>query len=418
MPRKERKKLRKFVTARQTRLRRMYDTLSARQNWRRMLLHAVRLPLLTAAVYTLLWQLGTFSFLTPVMHVLALVILFLWIIQAIRGEVGFWSHRAHLRFFLPLVTLVIAGSCWGGVSSDAAKAWVTPPPYANLPAEQLNAKRENAPVLMGSLVQVSWLGQPQTMTLHFAGKQEKLDATENSEATLSLTAPRVAGTQKATLMLRRGWLRLALWTFDILPDAAPQITITEDPEVTARGTIRFAFEVSDDYGVEAVMARITPTAPQSSDVRVEPIEVPLAKPALKQMKTAAYADLTHLPWAGIPVSIQLVATDGANNKAWSAPRILTLPSRAFRNPFARALIEERAKLLSRPDAAMRDEAANVMAGIARQQGLYNGDKVVMMTLRAGAARLVLNRQPETVDSVADMLWQTAVRLEEGVMGLA
>lgn len=105
------------------------------------------------------------------------------------------------------------------------------------------------------------------------------------------------------------------------------------------------------------------------------------------------------------------ATEG-----WSEPKVITLPTRTSQS-FARALIEERQKFLDNPEPAVRDETANVMAGIARQQGLYHGDPIVLMALRAGAVRLVLNDAPETVSVVSDILWKTALRLEEALLAM-
>jgi hypothetical protein len=59
-----------------------------------------------------------------------------------------------------------------------------------------------------------------------------------------------------------------------------------------------------------------------------------------------------------------------------------------------------------------------MAGIARQQGLYRGDPVVLMALRTGAVRLILNDSPDTIEAVSNLLWKTALRLEEGPVGQA
>ncbi len=91
----------------------------------------------------------------------------------------------------------------------------------------------------------------------------------------------------------------------------------------------------------------------------------------------------------------------------------------FFHPVARALIDERKKLLQNPyDDNLRGNAANLMANIAHQPSAYRGDPVVMMALRSGAVRLVLDRGSETVPSVNEILWQAAVRIEDGTIGEA
>ncbi|MGK4422462.1 DUF4175 family protein, partial [Klebsiella pneumoniae] len=42
----------------------------------------------------------------------------------------------------------------------------------------------------------------------------------------------------------------------------------------------------------------------------------------------------------------------------------------------------------------------------------------LMSLRAGAVRLVLDHSDDAVSSVAAILWQSAVRIEDGATGLA
>jgi hypothetical protein len=267
------------------------------------------------------------------------------------------------------------------------------------------------------VVHISWQGTPEVLIVAHNGTEEKLDSSEKEDSTLSLTVPEVLRVTPLKITMRHLWRRVGTWRFEVLPDQPPRISLTEEPDITVRKTLRVAYEASDDYGLESIIAHISPVEPQEG-VSAEPVEIPVSQPAMKQVRMASYIDLTHLPWAGTSVAVQLIATDGAGHKGWSAPKTLTLPTRKFGNPFARALIEERKKLLHQPDAATRDEAANVMAGIARQQNLYRGDKVVMMALRSGAVRLVLGQSAEAVMPVSALLWQTALRLEEGEIGLA
>ncbi len=418
MPRSHQKKFRKFLASRKTRLAHLYGGLSAHRTWRSDMARALAVPVLMLAVYGLFWALDSFSFLYLSLHGAAAALWLLWVVQAVRGALGFWSHRAHLRFFLPIAVLVALGACWGSGVSLAAKAWGTPPSYAHVPAAPLSEKGASSHrVLEGSLVQVSWQGEPEDLVVSFNGREEKLDDAGDGGGNKTFIVPSAAQKKDVSLFLRRGWHRLALWTFEVKPDTPPHISLIETPELTVRKSIRFAYEAQDDYGVESISVRVLPTTAQKG-LPTDPVEIVLERPSAKQIKTASYIDLTALPWAGFPVTIQLIATDGAGNRSSSLPKVLALPTRTFHNPFARALIEERQKLLGQPDVSSREEAANVMAGIARQQGLYHGDKVVMMALRAGAVRLVLAPTTETIESLDSLLWQTALRLEEGAMGRA
>ncbi len=152
-----------------------------------------------------------------------------------------------------------------------------------------------------------------------------------------------------------------------------------------------------------------------------PVEMSSWRPLnAKDIKRASFEDLTANPWAGS------TRATSAHRHRWRWPHgaertcgFHTCPERIFFNPVARALVDERKKLLQHPlDDALRDEAANLMAGVAHDPGNYHGDPVVLMALRTGAVRLVLNHDQEVVPPVNDILWQTAVRIEDGAVGMA
>ncbi len=411
-----RKRFGKFLTARRHRLRRPDEKdiyLERLRSDPKAFLKAAAAPLGFLLLYAALFWGGAFSFLYRGLHAAAWAVWILWIFLALRSIIGFWPRWAHARFATIFVLLIGFGSSWGGWGAGSVKAWVTPPLYARLLTISLSeaASEGRIEILTGSVVHVS-LPAGDEAARAFLGNEEKiLESLDGEEPVASFPIAEDSHSRRVDLIVRRGWHRIGLWRVKILPDAAPRIAFIEEPEITARKTIRFAYEASDDYGVESVAVRVTPPSGR------EPVEIPLASPGIKQVRGADYADLTSLPWAGISVTVQLVAIDGAGRKSLSAPKTITLPTRVFRNPFARALIEEREKLLGRPEPSVRDEAANVMAGIARQQGLYRGDPVVLMALRSGAVRLVINEDPMTIPAVQDVLWQTALRLEEGRIGL-
>lgn len=417
MPRNTRKKFRKFLEARHHRQKRG-DGAAASLLWFNIFC-AVLTPFLLGTLVALLWQTAFLYILHPFMYMAAYAVLLVWAVLAYHGAMHYWSKKADALFALSFVLLVGFGACWGRDGAVPVKAWITAPAYARQPSVQLETPAHGKiyQVLEGSLIHLSWQSEEPPPVSLFAGREEAMDPTLHNEAELTLTVPDTESDKTLNLILRRGWHKLTGWDLHVLADEAPQIMLLEEPETTLRKTIKFSYKAVDDYGIEAVAVRIAPTS-SASVTNTEPVEIPLAAPTVKEIQTANYVDLTSLPWAGIPVTVQLVATDGAGQRGWSDPKVITLPTRTFHNPFARALIEERQKYLENPDATTRDETANVMAGIARQQGLYHGDPVVLMALRAGAVRLVLNESPETAEAVSDILWQTAVRLEEGLVGKA
>jgi hypothetical protein len=223
-------------------------------------------------------------------------------------------------------------------------------------------------------------------------------------------------TSGETIALRQGHHTLGAWRVQIIPATPPRITLIDPPIESTGKTTRLSYEASDDYGIQTIAVRMTPVLPEQG-ARNEPVDVVIATPQAKTVKQVDFQDLTFSPWAGAKVEIQLVAKNAAGRTALSEKKIVTLPERVFQHPLARALVEERKKLLRQDiDIPTRDEAANIMAGIARQPTSYRHDPVVLMALRTGAVRLVLDHDDDAMPAVGWLLWQAAVRIEEGATG--
>ena len=418
MPRNTKKKFQKFLEARQHRRKKRIDNRSSPLLWFDVFC-AILTPVLMGAVVLLLWNIGALYILYPILFLIAFCELVVWGALAYRGSKGFWSNKFDVLFGVSFVVFIGFGACWGFDQQVPVKAWVTAPDYARLPIVQLEmpAGRTTFQALEGSTIHVTWNGEEPAPSVLLGEEEQDLESSVGVDVSSTLAIPVTGKNRDVQLVLRRGWHKLALWNIDIVPDRAPQVALLEEPEITLRKTIKFVYKALDDHGVQSVSVRIAPTS-SSTGNNTEPVEIQLMAPSLAEIENASYADLTALPWAGVPVTAQLVVTDGTGQRGWSEPKVITLPTRTFRNPFARALIEERQKFLENPDVTTRDELANVMAGIARQQGLYRGDPVVLMSLRAGAVRLVLNDDPQTPQAVSEILWKTALRLEEGHVGQA
>lgn len=300
----------------------------------------------------------------------------------------------------------------------ALNAWITPPEYTGLPpvmiATPAGSRRADEVIAVpeGSVLNVHLAdaGRPPTLTLNGATEPLTPDVHGDLVATRTITSG-------DSIRLQRRWRALGAWKIRVVADQSPQIRFAEPPAATERKATRLSFEASDDYGVRSVGVRLAPTLSMSG-VGNDPITLPLAVTQAKRVKQVDYQDLTALPWAGLPVQIQLVATDAAGHESLSAPVAFTLPERGFDNPLARALIEARKKLLTQPDATTRNEAANILASMARKPIDYRGDPVVLMALRGGAVRLVLDRDPEAVAAVRGLMWRTAVKIEDGKAGTA
>ncbi|MDR3448475.1 MAG: DUF4175 family protein [Alphaproteobacteria bacterium] len=297
----------------------------------------------------------------------------------------------------------------------ALDVWITPPEYAgggpliiSTPAG-VRFDRETLTVPAGSIVSAHLAEQD--------GDAPELMIDDNAVAFTPDAHGDFAATEKLTegkhLVIRRGWLKLASWRIHIVEDTPPVASLTAPPVITDAKNIRVAYTASDNLNVAEVDLRVTPhdALPGANNA---PVDIPLTTERAKNISRVDIQDLTARPWAGQQVALQIVATNVSGKKGISDPVDFTLPERSFFHPVARVLIEERKRLMEHPDDTdVRDETANIMAGIAHEVGDYKGDPVVLMALRSGAVRLILDRGHEAAVSAGDLLWDAATRIENG-----
>jgi uncharacterized protein (TIGR02302 family) len=306
------------------------------------------------------------------------------------------------------------------IATPVLDAWITPPEYTGLAPIMIATPaglRHDGDVIdvpEGSTISAHVVAEDGAAPQLLANN-EAVDFTADAHGDFQASA---ALHQGETVAVRRGWQELGSWQVRFIAPQPPAIAFAEPPSVTEQKSVRLSYDAKDQYGIASVTAVVSPreSLPGASSI---PIEITLSAPQAKEAKRVDFEDLTASPWAGLPVDIRLVAFNTAGQKAVSAPESFVLPEREFFNPVARALVDERKKLLQSPyDDAARAEAANIMAGIAQQPRNYHNDAVVLMALRSGAVRLILNRGQEVVTPVSDILWQSAVRIEDGTIGMA
>lgn len=305
----------------------------------------------------------------------------------------------------------VAGS--GAESMLALDAWITPPAYTGRPPVFLTRNEGEMPAQLEVPVNSVFLAQVT------GGGVPLLDTGEGSEpfATVTEGSYRIERPLSADsdIVIRSGGQDLKGWKIAIIPDTVPRVALDEPPSSSKRGALRLAYSASDDYGLVSVTATI-----KRSDVAQDETityKIPLAGANLKQVKADNYRDLTPHPWAGLPVKLTLVAQDAAGQSGESETVSFRLPERIFTHPVAQEIVTARKTLMANP-AANRLGVVDDLGSIAWKPARYADDKVVFMALHTAAKRLAADAFKEELDEVQRLLWETALRIEDGTLSLA
>jgi uncharacterized protein (TIGR02302 family) len=213
------------------------------------------------------------------------------------------------------------------------------------------------------------------------------------------------------LEIRQGPRVLAGWDVNWIPDQPPTIAIPEPARDIGRGRLRITYAAHDDYGLQAVTGHITRPDTEGS------IDINLSLPPFSPKETthSSVHDLGGQPWAGMKVQLTLTATDQAGQSATTPPMDITLPERSFTHPVAKEIVRLRKDLMADPDrnaVPARDALSEVMA----HPHAFNDDRVVFLALATAKYRLTYESGDEAMNGVPELLWQTAVRIEDGTMG--
>ncbi len=95
---------------------------------------------------------------------------------------------------------------------------------------------------------------------------------------------------------------------------------------------------------------------------------------------------------------------------------MKLPERVFTNPVARAIIEQRKELAIDPGS--RIPVAEILGDLRSRPQLYDNDDLAFLGLRVAEERLRLNHDAASIAQVQQLLWDTALRIEDGHASLA
>jgi uncharacterized protein (TIGR02302 family) len=297
----------------------------------------------------------------------------------------------------------------------AVEAWITPPAYTGRAPLFLTRDGKAVPVPpgnaalsvpTGSLLKLRLAAAPAGFSVRFGKAEQPLQAIDERNGELDLALDLAQGEHPALALMRRDKV-IAEWPLRVVPDLAPNIRHADEPKVARRIELEVSFEAEDDYAVQQVRVEL------SRDGAEQPVLVdwPVPLGGGSRITDKQAFDFTAHPWAGLQVSMTLIAIDALGQTGRSDSATVTLPARRFLHPVAKAIVEQRRDLALKPQQWSR--VVTALRALALAPERYRDDTTAHLGLRMSAARLSLNRSPDSITAVQDLLWQTALHIEEG-----
>jgi uncharacterized protein (TIGR02302 family) len=142
-----------------------------------------------------------------------------------------------------------------------------------------------------------------------------------------------------------------------------------------------------------------------------PPAITLRLPRGETKEAQTYIDFGPHPYAGREVVLTLEARDVAGNVGRSKPMQMVLPQRHFEKPLARAVIEQRAKLMD--DPRYRDQVLRALDALTTEPEGFIDSPSIYLGLRTAYRSLERDDTREGRKGVIDGLWEMALRIEDG-----
>ena len=208
------------------------------------------------------------------------------------------------------------------------------------------------------------------------------------------------------------------WTFTVLADTPPEISLSEAPEVQRSGALQVLAFIKDDYGVNRAVAEFAPVADAvGSDEGAHPLyEAPqfllsLNRGRVVDGKSKTIRSIVDHPWAGAEMLMTLRAFDQLDQQGTSEPVKISLPLRRFVDPLARAVIEQRRNLAM--DANYAPILVDVIDVVTLRAEQFENKYAAFISLAAIRRGLLNARDDDALRQVVDDLWDLAIGLEDG-----
>jgi uncharacterized protein (TIGR02302 family) len=293
--------------------------------------------------------------------------------------------------------------------SGKIEGWITPPDYTSAAPQLLTAAGGSVTVPEGSILKLRLSGFRLPPSLSYNGEKYKFKKPAAGSHTLEIPL-----TASSRADLRQFILPVTGWDITVTPDRAPEISITSAEEGT-RATTKITYAANDDYALKSITGEIS--SPETGETYFFDLGV-----ASAGRDSAVHTeDLSWHRLAGSKVLLTLTAEDGHGQSVRSAPKEFYLPERKFTNPTAEQLALERKRLIlfnNSGNPITQRLTFEALGDIANHPQYYKGDPRVFLGLAMAVKRIAFDGDDESIRSVELLLWNLALRIEDGGLSLA
>jgi uncharacterized protein (TIGR02302 family) len=310
-------------------------------------------------------------------------------------------------------------------------AWLKPPTYTGKPPVLLTSQAMADKFAAGEKLQVP---ENAVLTLRVNGATAPelsfadLNSANLDEEIKSKTTSTPSGfTAQATLskpvsiIVKDGSKTLASWPIDLIEDQPPTISFPKEHQSEIGGALTLHWEVKDDYGVKSMKSEMSLADEQADGIgfatdgpflyEAPKFPVNLKRSNAKSEVGKSTQDLTSHPWAGLNVTLTIAVKDGGANTTESKPLTLALPERVFTRPLAKAIIEQRKRLILDPENAT-DIATLFRTLLIYPSGILDRS-AHHIRLSAIASHLANSADNDDIKTGVDDMWQLAMDVEDG-----
>ncbi len=303
-----------------------------------------------------------------------------------------------------------------GIDNDNTKfdIWIVPPEYtkkAPIFLRKLDLENKILEIPKGSKLTIRVKSDDKEPITKLDGTQYKFSKVDNSNYSLEHDLQ-----NEKEIVVKLGFRTLGTWNIKTSKDMQPIIYLNNAPEITEDNLIKIDYTARDDFGVKSISANLELEASakakfiNNKDINLEILD--LSK-SVSDIEDIEELDLTSSIWSGFPIIIQLTAKDDLEQIAITKKYSITLPEKIFKHPVAQAIIKNRKELiLANKEAEFRIISKNIL-NIASYPGRYREDKIVFLGLGIAGKRLIIGNKDNKQFEVIELLWDLALRIEDG-----